>query len=112
MKAGVPQGSILGPLLFNIFINDIIKSSNKFNCIMYADDTTRNLTLESFGDSTNIEQIQTKITFELNNITKWLDVNKLCLNVSKSKCMLFHKPPKILPDLTFYIRQNIIDYIC
>jgi len=111
MKAGVPQGSILGPLLFNIFINDIIKSSNKFNFIMYADDTTLNSTLESFGDLTNIEQIQTRITVELNNITKWLDVNKLCLNVGKSKFMLFHKPPKILPELTFYIRRNKIDYV-
>ena len=111
IKAGVPQGSILGPLLFNIFINDVIKSSSKFNFVMYADDTTLNSTLESFGDVKDVIEIQTRITDELNKIIKWLEVNKLCLNVAKSKFMLFHKPPKVIPNLTFNIKQHKIDYV-
>ena len=50
---GVPQGSILEPLFFNIFTYDIIESSTKFNFIMYADDTTLNSTIKSSGDVTN-----------------------------------------------------------
>ena len=49
IKTGVPQGSIVGPIIFNILINGIIKLSRKFNFILYADDTTLNSTLESFG---------------------------------------------------------------
>ena len=52
IKTGVPQGSIVGPLLFNILINGIIKFSRKFNFILYADGTTSNSTLESFGRTT------------------------------------------------------------
>ena len=93
---GVPQGSILGPLLFNIFINDIVKSSTKFNFILYADDTTLHSTLDSFGQ--NVVEVQNTIISELQNIFKWLDVNGLCLNVAKSKFKLFHMPQKEIPQ--------------
>ena len=48
IKTGIPQGSILGPLFFNIMINDIVNSSNKFNFLMSADDTTIYFNLEDF----------------------------------------------------------------
>ena len=82
---GVPQGSVIGPLFFNILINDIIKNGAKFPFILYADDTTLNFTLDNFG--TNPVDIQKSIIIELQNILKWLDVNKLCLNVSKLRFM-------------------------
>ena len=101
ISVGVPQGSILGPLLFNIFINDIVKSSTKFNFILYADDTTLNSTLDSFGQD----------AVELQNIFKWLDVNRLCLNVAKSKFMLFHMPQKEIPQLSFNINRMVIERV-
>ena len=111
ISMGVPQGSVIGPLLFNIVINDIIKSSTKFSFILYADDTTLNSTLDTFG--TNQVDIEKSIIIELQNILKWLDVNKLCLNVSKSKFMLFHMPQKVIPCLSlalmaYKLRMSII----
>ena len=109
INTGVPQGSIVGPFLFNILINDIIMSSDKFNFILYADDTTLNATVESFGETA--ADIQISIRNELQKICKWLDLNKLRLNVAKSKFMLFHMPQKIIPQLHFYLNGSPIDYV-
>ena len=87
IETGVPQGSILGPLLFIIYMNDIHTVSNNLIFILYADDTTLSSPMCSFtrGCDGNIEIVSTLINSELNKIADWLAVNKLSLNVQKTK---------------------------
>ena len=83
INTGVPQGSNLGPLLFNICINDIIMSSDKSNFILFADDAALNATVESFIETA--ADIQLSISNELQKMCKWLNLNKLHLNVANCK---------------------------
>ncbi len=99
MKTGVPQGSILGPLLFIIYVNDIAHSSNLFDFIVYADDTTLSGTLKFISNNSVETSPSLAINEELRKISEWLKLNKLSLNTSKTKYMLFHTPQRKVVDL-------------
>ena len=91
ISTGVPQGSILGPLLFLICINDIKKCTDLFEVIGYADDTTLFGTLRKIAAATPRGGNIIKTTNdELEKVNVWLKVNKLSLNPSKTRFMIFH----------------------
>ena len=106
IKTGIPQGSILGPLFFSIMINDLVKSSNKFKFLMYADDTTIYFNLEDFP----LEDREVLINDELEKVNKWLKLNKLAVNVDKTKSMLFHKRRPVIP-IQFSMNNRVIDVV-
>ena len=97
IETGVPQGSILGPLLFIIYMNDIHTVSDNLNFILYADDTTLSCWMCSFTRECNgdIELVSILINSELDKIADWLAVNKLSLNVQKNK-FIFHYRQRII----------------
>ena len=98
ISTGVPQGSILGPLLFTNFINDLPKSSTFFSTRLYADDTS----LTASGS--DLDSLLREINNHLPPVDEWLCSNTLTLNLTKTKFLIFMPRQKesynLYPPLT------------
>ena len=101
LKCGVPQGSILRPLLFLLYVNDLKNASSVLDRIMFADDTSL------FYTYSNIRKLFSTMKEELASINQWFTSNKLSLNVEKTKYSFFHKPSK-KDDIPLMLRKLTI----
>ena len=104
VKCGVPQGSILGPILFILYINDICNCSKIMNFILFADDTN------SFLTGNDMNELCGKVTAELEKLKIWFRLNKLSLNVSKTNFMIFCKK-KIQTNCSIYFDGERIERV-
>ena len=106
IKCEVPQGSILGPLLFLLYINDLCDVSKALDFILFADDTN---IFYSHKDQNCLTEI---VNTELKKLPSWFQANKLSINIKKSNFILFKtKQNRRKLDLHFSINENEIDQV-
>ena len=102
IKFGVPQGSILGPLLFLIFINDLPNATNFF-IKLFADDTFL------CAQNSNLEALEVEVNQEIAKVYAWLVSNKLTLNIAKSKFMIISNKKSISKELQININDSPLE---
>ena len=97
---GVPQGSVLGPLLFLIYINDFHNCSELLDFHLFADNASL------FFKHKDINILESEINSELANVHIWLSANKLSLNIEKSNFVIFHPVQKRIPKQVILCINN------
>ena len=99
---GVPHESILSPLFFSIYSNDLITAIDKLKFVMFTD-----FNLEDF----NSQNTEADINAELENVNTWVKLNKLSLNAQKTKLVLFHRKQKHVNDVDVKIDNTMIERV-
>ena len=104
VTVGVPQGSILGPLLFLLYINDLPRCLTHCKSILYADDTLL------YHSARTVADLESKINTDLESVSHWLNNNLLTLNNEKTKFMIFPNKKQSLSnsDVTFTVQSKKI----
>lgn len=105
---GVPQGSILGPLLFSIYANDLPEQLLHCNIRMYADDVQ----LYISNKKGNLDECTARLNQDLQRVARWADINGLSLNPTKSKCIVIRKrTQKIIDYPNIFIKNQRIEIV-
>ena len=102
IEHGVPQGSVLSPLLFSLYVNDLPNASN-LETTLFADDTNLHIS------HNNIKNLQSVVTNEIKKIDSWMKLNKLTINYQKSCYMLVGKKCTILTNFKLCINHYPIE---
>ena len=103
ITCGVPQGSVLGPILFLIYINDLPNSSKFFEFFLFADDTN------IYYEADSLDKLELTLNKGLKELHTWLIVNRLSLNIKKTNFVLFHPYNKqVQRNITLKINKKAI----
>ena len=98
-RCGVPQGSILGPLFFILYNNDLPKTTRLAECLLFADDTS-----SIFHSNSDPEHVAPVMNSELTKISLWMKSNKLSVNIKKTNYVIFKPKQKSVhmsPQISF-----------
>lgn len=104
IKSGVPQGSVLGPVLFNLYTNDIPADSHKTSIALYADDAA------VISSSWSSEEVGKNLQIALDTLHEWYSKWKITINPSKTTATLFTRRPKKHPEPLLVLNNNTIQF--
>ena len=105
IRCGVPQGSLIGPRLFSVYVNDLPSAISEGEIQMFADDTT------FFCTDTNIERLIDKMNIAMNEVYLWCQKHKLTIHPGKSEAMIMMKRPLVGPIRPIMIGTNVINVV-
>ena len=106
ITCGVPQGSVLGPLLFILYINDLPNISEKLWFFLFADGTN------IYYESKDLVELEKTVNKELRRLSLWLNLNRLALNISKTNFVIFRAKKPLYHNVTLLMNNKAIEQNC